>query len=464
MRITPAPLRLTALALAFAFSAAAVFAKPDVAESKDLLEHPRPSPAASASKWEVSVSVVAENGMPKNIVPKGAGWNFGPGSVWSHHGWQYATYWDDACQVSVARRQLPNGAWETLSLPDYQRTASGDRGKDPGPSFGFGDGHEKISLGISPDGFIHLSFDHHRSTLRYRVTKLPVANDPKAHAWKAELFGPVQNHLGGPKLEDVTYPSFTTDGDNLVLYLRLGGGSGAGNSHYFTYSGGKWLVNTEPETQFLDKNWSGGDKTVNAYIQGLIIHNGRWHITWCWRDTPDATTCHDFCYAYSDDRGKTWCNNDGEIIGIAGQKFITADSPGIAVWKIPTKSNYRNGGSMTVDRTGRVHALAHALDGNAIYFSRDPVTRQWTREDGHILGTLLVGPGDDLLIATPKGLFQTSARRFREWKQVSTADAAWFEDSKMAIDPMQGPQNDRISTIGQQGKTIRVVEYKLIKP
>lgn len=74
-------------------------------------------------------STVSSNGMPKNIVPKGADWNFGPGSLWSHRGWQYAAYWDDARQVSVARRQLPDGAWSVVSLPGYQRSAAGDRGK-----------------------------------------------------------------------------------------------------------------------------------------------------------------------------------------------------------------------------------------------------------------------------------------------------------------------------------------------
>jgi hypothetical protein len=33
-------------------------------------------------------------------------------------------------------------------------------------------------------------------------------------------------------------------------------------------------------------------------------------------------------------------------------KFITADSPGIAGWKIPSGTRYRNGGSMTVDTYG----------------------------------------------------------------------------------------------------------------
>ena len=62
------------------------------------------------------ISTVSTNGMPRNIVPAGSNWNFGPGALQTINGWQYAAYWDDACQVSVARRQLPDGAWSVVLL------------------------------------------------------------------------------------------------------------------------------------------------------------------------------------------------------------------------------------------------------------------------------------------------------------------------------------------------------------
>ena len=177
---------------------------------------------------QLPVSIVGSNGMPKDIVPAGAKWNFGSGSLWTHKGWQYAAYWDDARQVSVARRQLPSGTWSVVSLPGYERTKTENRGKGGAVSRGFGDSHEKVSMGISPDGVIHLAFDHHVSPLRYRRSKMPVANDPSAHPWTTELFGPVQDNLGGGRLEGVTYPNFSVVDSGVVLYLRMGGGSGCG--------------------------------------------------------------------------------------------------------------------------------------------------------------------------------------------------------------------------------------------
>lgn len=73
--------------------------------------------------------------------------------------------------------------------------------------------------------------------------------------------------------------------------------------------------------------------------------------------TPDASTCHDLCFAYSDDHGKTWLNKDGQEIGRTGASYITADSQGVAVWKIPPSTKHVNGGTMTVDHTSRVHVL-----------------------------------------------------------------------------------------------------------
>lgn len=410
------------------------------------------------------VSTVGTNGMPRNIVPAGANWNFGPGALWTHKGWQYAAYWDEARQVSVARRKLPDDAWVVISLPDYQRTTNMNRGKGGVVSRGFGDAHEKVSLGISPDGFIHLAFDHHVSVLHYRRSKIPVADDPTAHAWSADLFGPVQDNLGGPAISGVTYPNFTSDGVHFTLYLRLNGGSGSADSHFFEYAAGNWLINTPADSKLIDKRWSGGDQTVSAYPFGRATHNGRRHFTWCWRDTPVATTCHDLCYAYSDDNGKTWRNNDGKVIGSMGTNFITADSPGVAVWKIPPGTRYINSGSMAVDTAGRVHVLVRGEKGSPVYFSREPITGKWSRQNSELLGALMAGSGDNLYVVTENGVYRTSASRFGKLEKLVAGDAAMFQDSAMSVDRKSVEESGTIFVIGQQGKTVRTVDYWMGKP
>ncbi|MFC7336420.1 BNR repeat-containing protein [Haloferula chungangensis] len=416
---------------------------------------------ALAAEPNFRVSTVADNGMPKNIVAKGASWNFGPGSLWTHKSWQYAAYWDDQRQVSVARRELPSGDWSVISLPGYKRSEKGDRGKGGKISRGFGDGHEKVSLGISPDGVIHLSFDHHLSTLRYRSSKLPVANDPSSHPWTSDLFGPVEDNLGGPKITSVTYPSFTSDGSRFFLYLRLGGGSGSANSHLFNYRAGKWTINTEAESKIIDLNWSGGDGTVNAYPFGLVIHQGRIHLSWCWRDTPDSSTCHDLCYAYSDDGGSTWKSSDGNLVAKRGKTFITADTPGISAWPIPAGTKYINGGSMSVDHSGRVHVLVRGENGDPAYFQRDPKSAEWTRSKAPVQGSFVRGKANTLFVLNDGTLYQLPSAPSAPWRKIATAPESLFRNCKPGRDDYRPAHDAWVSTIGQQGKKISVVDFPL---
>lgn len=417
--------------------------------------------ADSPEPAKCKVSAVADNGMPKDIVKAGARWNFGPGSLWTHRGWQYAAYWDDARRVSVARRKLPAGVWSVVSLPGYQRTENLNRGKAGPKARGFGDGHEKVSMGISPDGIIHLAFDHHVSTLHYRTTKVGVANAPAAHPWTADLFGPVQDHLETESIVGVTYPKFTSDGMQLSLHLRLNGGSGSGDSHFMQYAKGQWITSDPSASKVIDKHWSGGNGTVNAYPHGMVSQDSRCHLTWCWRDTPNAATCHDLCYAYSDDQGKTWQNNRGKQIGETGSQFITADSPDVAAVEIAPGTSYVNGGSMTVDRTGRVHVLMRGENGQPAYFTRDPQSQNWTRTTSDIMGTLVAGHGDDLYVVSSDGLWRSSAKHFGKLEPLATGHDEWFQDCKMAVDQTRISHDGWLSVIGQTGKQITVIDYWL---
>jgi hypothetical protein len=82
----------------------------------------------------------------------------------THGDFQYVTFYNTTPAgynnhyVNLGRRRVtPNvGAWEYLTFKDYvQRTM---------------DGHNMISMGISGDGRIHLSFDHHVSSSLTRTS------------------------------------------------------------------------------------------------------------------------------------------------------------------------------------------------------------------------------------------------------------------------------------------------------
>jgi hypothetical protein len=238
----------------------------------------------------------------------------------------------------------------------------------------------------------------------------------------------------------------------------LNGGSGNADSHFFEYKKGAWIINDPASGKFIDRRWSGGDKTLNAYPHGLVIKNGRRYVTWCWRDTPDPKTSHDLCFAYSDDQGKSWKNNEGEIIGMLGDRPITADSPGVAVIRIPPGMRYQNSGSLAVDDYGGIHVLCRDENGAPTLFRRNPESGAWSRHRTSGLGKLMAAKDDALFIVTDGRVQRVAATRFRNPETVATSDRAYTEDSKACMDRMR---NDGwISVIGQRGKTVTVVDYR----
>lgn len=129
---------------------------------------------------------------------------------------QYVTFYTDRAYnqryVNLARRKISPSveAWETITFRDYLQTTL--------------DGHNQISMGISGDGYIHLSFDHHDDPLRYRVSNANVAANVPSE-WTISLFGPVINSLPGSSgpFRPVTYPRFELlPGGDLLFGCRIG--------------------------------------------------------------------------------------------------------------------------------------------------------------------------------------------------------------------------------------------------
>jgi hypothetical protein len=68
-----------------------------------------------------------------------------------------------------------------------------------------------------------------------------------------------------------------------------------------------------------------------------------------------TSNCHDLQYAFSDDGGLTWRNNDGLPVGVTGREPVRADSPGITVRDVRWRWGLMNQLTQTVDGEGRVH-------------------------------------------------------------------------------------------------------------
>lgn len=284
------------------------------------------------------------------------GLSFQQEAVTSNAGCQYVGYYDAERHVCLARRKLPNGAWETIRFKDYD--------------FHSDDAHNTISLGICPkDGTIHIAFDHHVQPLHYRVSRKRAAGEPQSTKWEASLFGSVTSELEkGKPLGSVTYPRFWRTPDGGLQFCWRVGGSGNGDRMLADYhpESGSWKNFRQIDSRqgaFSDRFNTSPSRC--SYPNGYTYDaNGRLHVTWVWRERTQGAN-HDLMYAYSDDRGSTWRNNGGQVVGdckVLG-KLIRVDSPGIMVVPISRADCLMNTQSQAVDSKGGVHAVMwHATE------------------------------------------------------------------------------------------------------
>ena len=263
------------------------------------------------------------------------GLSFQQDAVITFNGWQYVAFYNSSRHVTLARRQISDENWQVMSLSDYTQRIN--------------DSHNIISMGIAPnDGTIHLAFDHHSVSLHYRRSITGLATHPENFSWSDSLFGSTTYRLvTGQTVYQVTYPRFvsTPQGD-LQFEARIGT-SGDGQSYLWEYSAviGEWIS----LGKFVD-NPIGG----NAYLNGLHYdNNGVLHTSWVKRQTPDASTNHDLYYIYSEDNGRTWCDNSGSVIGTTGSDPVTIEEP--KVWTIPVSNGLINQEAQTIDHEGRIH-------------------------------------------------------------------------------------------------------------
>lgn len=329
----------------------------------------------------------------------------------SHNGWQYTSWYDTigtTQNVLLARRSIlgaTSGTWQIV---------------DTGSDFTNGDetvwdAHNTISLGIDPrDGTLHLSWDHHGNTLRYRRSAPGLATHDDA-SWATGLLQSEQNWLrsASTPVTGVTYPIFFNAPDGTLFFNYRSGGSTNGSNYVLPWSptssvyASSHLVTVRTGTFTGPANKTEGTFTStsrNAYANGWDFGpDGTLHYTWTWREQGDDSN-HDICYAYSPDRGVKWYNNAGTLIadnsGSSGPSIpanISVASPGIVVVPLDSRQMLINQQSQTVDAQGRVHVvvthrrqepgyewtLGDSAFGGADdayhHYVRDPATRVWTR-------------------------------------------------------------------------------------
>jgi len=172
----------------------------------------------------------------------------------------------------------------------------------------------------------------------------------------------------------------------------------------------------------------------NAYINGITSQNDKLYASWTVRETPTASTNHDFYFAFSEDEGKTWKANSGSTVA----KPITPSTAGIKVYAIPQNSEIINQEAQCADSKGRFHALMrdnstgtarfyHYMRTSTGVFSKTAIMVPGLSTPPYLSYRGKLASSGDTLIAllpdSPKSTVTiwgaTAAGNFQDWKSLA---------------------------------------------
>jgi hypothetical protein len=283
--------------------------------------------------------------------------SFQQDAILTYQGRQYATWYTASRHAVIARRSVGGTRWETVVLP-HQLSVD--------------DSHNVISLGISPqDNTIHVAMDTHNTRLFYLRSKPGLAIG--AQPWNAASFGEVQQTLGGVELGSMTYPQFLVTPEGRLQFSYRTGGSGNGVNELAEYTSGSWrkLGGWSSATGSYTGPNGVVSNTRNMYLHGLTYdRSGRLHAAFAWREGNTGVLCnsggltnHDTGYVYSDDRGRTWRNGTGTVVGTTGGSPVSVTSPGLVADPLDPNHGLMNQESQAVDTSGRPHVVISYVPG-----------------------------------------------------------------------------------------------------
>jgi len=225
--------------------------------------------------------------------------------------YQFIAYYNKDRNLTVAAREISDKKWHYEVLPTQ---------------VGW-DAHNYIAMAIDRDNCIHVSGNMHAVPLVYFKTQNPY----DIHSFKC-----VSTMVSSEDEQRCTYPRFMYDPEGQLLYAYRKGGSGNGITIMNRY-----IEKTKSFERLTDQPLFDGLNEMSAYQSGPSLGpDGKYHVTWLWRDTPHCETNHDLSYATSSDLIH-WKPLGGKEMEVP----ITPRTKQFTVDPVPAKGGAINGAS-----------------------------------------------------------------------------------------------------------------------
>jgi hypothetical protein len=201
----------------------------------------------------------------------------GPPELLTREGHQYVAYFDHDRFLTVAQRELDSNQWKYHRFPVQMGWQTGS--------------HAKLSLALDRQGYIHITCYRRGLLEEPPIPPRPIyyrSADPQSIDAFEQLYMVSED-------ERTDYPTFINV-DGTIYFSFRDGGSGQGDQHFYRYDDDQRQWERVLDTPLID-----GRGERSAYIHGgglpMPGPDGRWHLLWVWRDTPDHATNHSLSYA-----------------------------------------------------------------------------------------------------------------------------------------------------------------------
>jgi hypothetical protein len=372
--------------------------------------------------------------------------------VWSAHPVQFGladddrmlvlAYYDANRQLTLASRPKDDPAgWRYHRLPSWTGW----------------DSHNSLAVAIDGAGHVHVIGNLHNDPLLYFRSEL---------AGDLRTMQPVRK-LVDPTIEQrMTYPEFLRRADGSLVLKYRDGGSGNGSEIYDVYS-----EQSRSWSRLLDTPLLDGEGARSGYPVGPVRGpDGRFHLVWVWRDTPDASTNHHLSYAVSSDL-RHWQRSDGTPLALP-IRLAAAE----IVDPVPAGGGMINNNTIPgFDAAGRIVLAYHKYDASGdtqVYVARREASgwrivqaSAWKgfRWDFAGEGSLQFRVAIDLVVLAEDGRLEIHVRRDGVMRRLILDERTLelLADRKAGHDPLAG----RVPVpTGMQLNTVQAGTYALAWP
>lgn len=333
--------------------------------------------------------------------------------------YQVIAYWDSSGNMAFAKRTLPSDSWTI-----YSSSPAIAVGAAPA------DAHDYITIGVDPDGYIHVAYDMHNEALKYRVSSATIATFNGALGGASSMVGTNET--------SVTYLNFLHDSSNNLYCVFRDGDANAGDTFFYSYDevGTTWSAATGTGTGGLlidGKNESPAEASYHATMR--FDDSDNLHIAWIWREVGNTDSYHDLAYCKWNGTSFLQAAGGAQTVPITQANDDVADAiaQGSGLTPVP---------QIDADSSGNPHILYfyNDSDGNRqirhAWYSGGWIKKQITNFDG--LNTykffVIDRTNDEVIILwvnsrkENRGLFveESNPADYTAWRRRRIDDENWY--------------------------------------